>query len=509
MEKENYILTQDTFSAVSKLTGGEIDRGLEKEIDLYFYVLSSWVKKAYPDISVGTFFEKQIDESLTKRVTAEIEENPNILVVTLDRFLLREFEKSFPKNLFRLQITRSYSGEKTSRQNSPPLEKQFNELSIMSKGRQIIVVDDGIFTGGTLNYVFDELKKRGIRSDQIKKFIGFIGGGGKIENTSVETIMPIPNLFEWIDIRDFGIFGGKKFEAGRGNYVSTSIPYLYPWSDGASASFDRLGNLFEISRGMIMAFGDLIQKIEKSYGRKILIRDLLKAGFPIPTNKEKNIPVTLNTPVGDYLENCIKLIGSEEEREVYIFDMDGTLYQLDGTEDGYSGSTLESQVNKNAIEFISSRERVSLEKAYEIFQVGMSDAIGLSAFLARRYGISRADYFDIVWDINPEGIIKNFETPRRKVSELSNSGKKIILLTSAPQIWQKRVVEYLGLQGLFESVYTGETFGTKEEIFKMLSQRYKPEKIVSIGDQEKTDIFPAEKYGIRGVLVKNPSDLKL
>lgn len=42
----------------------------------------------------------------------------------------------------------------------------------------------------------------------------------------------------------------------------------------------------------------------------------------------------------------------------------------------------------------------------------------------------------------------------------------------------------------------------------LLAGRYKPENIISVGDQYETDLKPAQKLGMRTLQVKNPKDLK-
>ncbi len=515
MERETqiqkYVLTQDTFAAVMKLTGGNISGGLKNEIDLYFKSLESLVGSAFAQnqIAVESFSEEEIEENLSEKVRRVFDENQDAVCACLDRFLLNKMEALYPDRFFRLQITRALSGGKTSRQGTPLLEIQFDNLVSFLGNRNLVLVDDGIFSGGSSNYVVNELDKRGVKKDRIIKFIGFIGNGVRVEGAKTEIIRPIDNMYEWVDIRDFSVFGGKKFEASKKNNVATAVPYLYPWSDGGGASFDKLGNFFEISRGMIKSFAQLIGKVERETGKAFLIKDFIKAGFAIPTNTKRGIYITINTTILEYLNKCLNLIEKEQNREVYIFDMDGTLYQLDGKENGFSESSLEKAINRNALKFITEMEKTGPSESMKIFEEGIRDSVGLSAFLARRYGITRTKYFNFVWDIDPRGLINNFEIPVEKVKEIAKTGKKLILLTSAPSVWQEKVIEYLGLTGKFETIYTGTDFSTKEEIFAILSQRYNPNKMISIGDQEKTDITPAQKYGIKGLLVKNPKDISL
>ncbi len=207
------------------------------------------------------------------------------------------------------------------------------------------------------------------------------------------------------------------------------------------------------------------------------------------------------------LERCQQIIECEEDRKVLIFDMDGTLYEFEGPQNTYQNSELEKRVNTNALNFIIQRERCSTNQAFKVLQLGQKDQIGLSNYLSQRYQISRKEYFDSVWNIDPDGYIKNFKSACKTVQQCAINLTKCILVTSAPQIWQQNIMKYLGLEEVFEEIYSGENFDTKEEIFKRLSQRYRPENITSIGDQVTSDIEPAITYGFNTFLVNNPDQI--
>jgi FMN phosphatase YigB (HAD superfamily) len=198
----------------------------------------------------------------------------------------------------------------------------------------------------------------------------------------------------------------------------------------------------------------------------------------------------------------------EQLRKVVIFDMDGTLYELDGTNSGFSGSTLESKALDNALIFIQTREQCSLNEAATIREVGLTDPVGLSAFLAQRYNITREEYFATVWNINPSGLIRGFEKPVSVINKLSKTDTKLILVTSAPRVWQKQLCSFLNISEAFESIYTAEQFKTKTDIFSMLAKRYIPENVLSIGDQYRTDIEPAQQVGFNTFQVAKPSDVE-
>lgn len=509
LENSPYIITQDTKSILGVLDGN-LPASFTNRMDQYLAELAQAVSLAYPEVI--TFNESEMQSKLGTRVTAVLTENSQRVCLCLDRFLLKNVETKFPDRFTRLAITRTADDNKASRQGNLPIDEQFKLTAAFIEDKPVIIVDDGLFSGGTVQFVLDKLYQSGMqKKGQIEKIIAFIGDSQilKVNGIPIELIEDVPGLYEWIDIRDFGVFGGKQLATGRRNRVTTTIPYLFPWSIGESASLDKSGQLFDISRQMIRSFISLIADFETATGKSLTFRDLIKSGFPLPTNREKTIPVSINTDLKTYLESCLQMIEAEQKREVVILDMDGTLYQLDGKNCGYSGSSLERKVLENCRLFIQQKEKdITTEQVESIMNQGLQDEIGLSNFLSQRYGLTRKQYFDEVWNINPQGIVFDYETAVKAVTQLAQNGKKLILLTSAPQIWQQCVTEFLGVSQYFESVYTAEDFGQKEEIFAMLAQRYQPGKILSVGDQETTDIAPAAVLGFSTLLVNNSNDLK-
>lgn len=500
-----YILTQDTESLFATLNENYPIQ-FNQRIDQYFGELTQAISLAYPYIKA--YSEIEMQTKLGQRVSSELQQNPQKICLCLDRFLLKNVESEFPDQFARLAITRTNDDSRKARQGNLPLDQQFQSLTTLIDNNPIVIVDDGLFSGGTAQFVVNQLCQSGLKKSQVEKIITFLGNSQstKIDSIPIELITDISSV-EWIDARDFSPLGGKQLASSRTNNISTSIPYLYPWSQGESASLDKSGQFFTISQSMINSFISLVTNFETTTGKSLKFRDFIKNGFPLPTNQEKTIPISINSKVSDYLQTCLRLIEAEQQKEVIVLDMDGTLYRLDGVNNGYSGSNLETAVLENCQQFIIAKENCSPTTAKSIMEQGLKDSIGLSNFLSQRYGISREDYFNIVWDLNPENLISNYQTQVEVIKKLGKTGKKLILLTSGAKVWQRQVIKFLGLNDCFESIYTGESFTQKEEIFQMLSERYNPGKIISVGDQENTDIIPAAAFGCNTLLVQNPNDL--
>lgn len=193
--------------------------------------------------------------------------------------------------------------------------------------------------------------------------------------------------------------------------------------------------------------------------------------------------------------------------DTYIFDMDGVIYQLDGMDNGYKGSTLENFVVQNAIKLIALLEDKPEAESREIVRSVQEQGVYLSLYFEQKYGMSRADYFNKVWDIEPQSIVKNFEISKVVLQRLSKESKRLFLLSSSPQIWINKVLAYLKLEDVFQRRYSGEFFVSKEEIFAQLAKEFDPTSVLALGDQVHTDIEPAEKFGFRTLHVTSPEVL--
>jgi FMN phosphatase YigB (HAD superfamily) len=193
--------------------------------------------------------------------------------------------------------------------------------------------------------------------------------------------------------------------------------------------------------------------------------------------------------------------------EAIIFDMDGTIYQIDGKPDGYNGSSLERQVSANVLKLIMDQELCGVDEASAILELAKNSSESLSNFFARRYNITKSQYFDTVWTVDPSSIVQNAEIAIQVIKEAYELGLIIVLLTSAPAVWQQAVIKHLKLSGFFSEIFTADDpgFSSKEEIFSQLATRFKS--VLSVGDQFETDIFPAQKFGISTIHVKSPEDL--
>lgn len=190
--------------------------------------------------------------------------------------------------------------------------------------------------------------------------------------------------------------------------------------------------------------------------------------------------------------------------KLVIFDMDGTLYEYEGASFSQSGAYQE--ILKNATLFIAKKTGKTLAEAdYVLKDIMERWGEQISLALEKEYNITREEYFNTVWDINPDAYIKkNIELK----PFLENLKKKyqLAVLTDAPMIWVKNVLTSLGVEAVFdENIFEGTGDARKESgaAFERVLNKFQidPNECVMIGDQENMDIDPANAAGLVTVYV--------
>ena len=103
------------------------------------------------------------------------------------------------------------------------------------------------------------------------------------------------------------------------------------------------------------------------------------------------------------------------------------------------------------------------------------------------------------------GIFENILYPGMKelLAELSARGKHLVLVTSKPHVFAKRILSYFEIAPYFEAVYGSELDGThveKEELiaYTLSDLGVSPAEAVMVGDR-RFDIEGAKKHGLSSV----------
>jgi len=194
------------------------------------------------------------------------------------------------------------------------------------------------------------------------------------------------------------------------------------------------------------------------------------------------------------------------KNKLIIFDLDGTLYKLDGG--SFLNSKLNKKILKNVVKYIQKKLKKNKKEA-EIILKKIKKKYGenISIGLENDFKINRYDYFNFVWDIQPSQYIKKYPNLKKILAKL-NKNYEFVLMSDAPCIWINNVLNELDINIFFKNkIFSGE--GNKRKIFNnrfdelIKKYNFKPEQIVTIGDQEESDIIPAKKLGIKTIYINN------
>ena len=191
-------------------------------------------------------------------------------------------------------------------------------------------------------------------------------------------------------------------------------------------------------------------------------------------------------------------------RKTIIFDMDGTLYRFMGGT--FKDSGLAAAIGRKMLEFVSDRLNVTSAEAKEIIdniraKYGQQISLGLE----QEFLLSRYDYFDFAWNLDPADFVEPDPTVRQ-IFQTLEPGFDFVLLSEAPRIWITKILDYLEITDFFAArIFSGEgdirksfnnAFG-----FVLETLALNPRLTFSVGDQFDTDIIPAKKLGLTTIFV--------
>jgi hypothetical protein len=103
-----------------------------------------------------------IQDKYTSKAKESIERNECVVVLDRDMLNLSSLSDEELEKIYFLDITRTNDGKFTNKFGAKQLEEQFNTLinnERVCKAQKIVFVDDVLFTGSTVIYVKEELKK--------------------------------------------------------------------------------------------------------------------------------------------------------------------------------------------------------------------------------------------------------------------------------------------------------------------------------------------------------------
>lgn len=188
-----------------------------------------------------------------------------------------------------------------------------------------------------------------------------------------------------------------------------------------------------------------------------------------------------------------------------ILDLDGTLYQFRGVDGTFGGSDFYDGLKNNMYSYLAEVIGLTEEAAkaeYERIKDMFNGEVSLG--VEQELGIDRYDWFGNTWNLNPADYL---DPPRAELAEsLASLEGRAVVLTAAPAAWAYPALEYLGISDLFNrNVLTGEPDIRKPNpaVFKQAANVLQRQccEVVSVGDQNSSDILPAKQLGMLTVKI--------
>lgn len=306
-QKPKYILTLDlgekleAFKRIGIDAPGPYDeftRDLQSEIQ-------SVVKSALPDVEVVPIHMADLSDEVIGASTK--------LTSTLDDPLVVSScpEIAYPAGGEKLEINRliNIRGEQIGlgpRPGYPSLKTQVNRIRNMADSRDIVIVEDGIFTGGTVRQIVKEF-------EAARMNIRGVVAGFSCTKTDTKwfeangydllTGRSYDEIHDWVPDHDFIPFvpgNGKVIgvELGEGSFypyydhrrASYSVPYIQPFSSGSEWTSIPAEKVNEASGKFLSIAFALFKEIERrNSDRDIRVGDILS------TRQRSSIPMVLGS----------------------------------------------------------------------------------------------------------------------------------------------------------------------------------------------------------------------
>lgn len=184
------------------------------------------------------------------------------------------------------------------RPGSEDLDEQLRLIKLHAHDRPVVIVEDGIFSGGTVQFIVERCRRAGIEVSQVLVGFRFPGSQERIDalremDVEVAWLEEFGDLLDWVPDHDFlpmvpncgRILGVKPFGEPVPYYslqrAAFSIPYLHPFSpveDWASIPASTKRDLAKICLSLSQ---QIYTKLDLMNGRKVRIEEVLAAPQPV------------------------------------------------------------------------------------------------------------------------------------------------------------------------------------------------------------------------------------
>ncbi len=270
------IVTQDSRALARRLTGVPANNVADNYFDGVIRLLRSCIS------DVVAINENEVENGLLARVEGR-------KVLCVDRYLCPEAD------FLRLEVNRKVGGELIPRIGANSFSSQMTKLKVFLDDHEVVVIDDGVVSGGTLRKVLGLCGEFRLNVSRCLVYLArpdFVFDHGQLDVVRSE------QFDDWVNLRDLGMLGGMV------NYASVvggaAYPYFRPFSDGAWASLQKLDRFDYLSRGLRRLFVDFITALDAMMVGGITMNSVCSSGLPTPIGAALG-EFDLNDRLLDYL----------------------------------------------------------------------------------------------------------------------------------------------------------------------------------------------------------------
>jgi len=194
--------------------------------------------------------------------------------------------------------------------------------------------------------------------------------------------------------------------------------------------------------------------------------------------------------------------------KLLIFDVDGVLEKEE---------LIMKARHDNLIKHVADRLNITIKYAEQKYNEAKeslsSDKKHTSAYIMIKLGFSRKDYFKILDEVNPKGLITTHENCG-KMLKILNQDHTLVTLSNSSKKSSIKTLEILKIKRFINRIYSSEDFNeskpSKNILRKIIKDRnFNSKDTFFIGNSIEKDIIPAHKLGITTILfdpyVKHPN----
>jgi hypothetical protein len=301
--KKYFLLRNEGFKIISHICSKlKIEqKQIQKELDYFVFelqkILIKTLKDSVPEIAISFHELEELENKKAKLIAGRS-------VISLDSYSLQ-------KNAFHLGISRLYDedGENKIKIGARPgfedLDSQIKKLLNSTNKREFVLVDDDIWTGGTMKDMKKILEENGFK---ILELISGIQVLGNVEDIQARAVIEISrkNAFDIADPRDF-LLGSK--HGGLGlllkNGERVRAPYFRPFTNPHKHVGVPENKVKEFSLELLDLNLEFYTKLSDISGQTVLISNLDENFQNYVKFKQK---LDLNTKVLEYIQFCKKMI---------------------------------------------------------------------------------------------------------------------------------------------------------------------------------------------------------